>query len=226
MKGSAAEAISGLRITATNYDGAIAKRFGDKKQIIAKHIDTLINLDAVASQNNIKAFRQLYDSIEAQVRGLKALSIESDSYSSLLLSVFMNKLPPELRLVISREVKDRQWELDELMRIIEGEIEARERASGTNAKFNKMPVRAPPPTTAALMAGGGASIVSCCFCRQLHALASCSTVSDVAERKLVLRRSGRCFVCLKKYHMSRDCRSRLRCSNCNGRHHKPGTRYL
>ena len=93
----------------------------------------------------------------------------------------MNKLPPELRLIVSREVKDRQWELDELMRIIEGEIEARERASGTNAKFNKMPVRAPPPTTAALMAGGGASIVSCCFCRQSHASASCSTVSDVAE---------------------------------------------
>ena len=222
VEGSAAEAISGLRITATNYDGAIAilqKRFGDKKQIIAKHMDTLINLDAVASQNNIKALRQLYDSIEAQVRGLKALGIESDSYGSLLSSVLMNKLLPKLRLIVSHEVKDRQWELDELMRIIEGEIEARERASGTNAKFNKMPVRAPPPTTAALMAGGGASIVSCCFCCQSHASASCSTVSDVAERKLVLRRSGRCFVCLKKYHMSRDCRSRLRCSNCNGRHH-------
>ena len=87
VEGSAAEAISGLRITATNYDGAIAilqKRFGDKKQIIAKHMDTLINLDAVASQNNIKVLRQLYDSIEAQVRGLKALGIESDSYGSLL----------------------------------------------------------------------------------------------------------------------------------------------
>ena len=163
MEGSAAEAISGLKITATNYDGAIAilqKHFGDKKQIIAKHMDTLINLDAVASQNNIKALRQLYDSIEAQVRGLKALGIESDSYGSLLSSVLMNKLPPELHLIVSREVKDRQWELDELKRIIEGEIEARERASGTNAKFNKMLVRAPPPTTAALMAGGGASIVS------------------------------------------------------------------
>jgi len=36
-------------------------------------------------------------------------------------------------------VKDRQWELDELMRIIEGEIEARERTSGTGMKLNNMP---------------------------------------------------------------------------------------
>jgi len=43
VEGSAAEAISGLRITGTNYEGAIAilqKCFvGDEKQIIAKHMD-------------------------------------------------------------------------------------------------------------------------------------------------------------------------------------------
>jgi len=66
---------------------------------------------------------------------------------------------------------------------------------------------------------GGTSAVSCCFCCKAHASTLCPTVSDVAERKLILRRSGRCFVCLKKYHMTRDCLSCLRCSNCNGRHH-------
>ena len=136
VEGSAAEAIAGLRITATNYEGAVAilqKRFGDKKQIVAKHMDTLINLEAVASQHNIKALCQLYDSTETQVRGLQSLGIESDSYGiesdsygSLLSSVLMNKLPAELRLIVSHEVKDK-WELDKLMRIIEGEVEARER---------------------------------------------------------------------------------------------------
>ena len=48
LEGLAAEAISGLRITAGNYEEAIPllqKHFGDKKQIIAKHINTLINLN-------------------------------------------------------------------------------------------------------------------------------------------------------------------------------------
>ena len=222
LEGSAAEAISGLRITGGNYEAAVAllkKRFGDKKQIIAKHMDILINLDGVVSQHNIKALRHLYDSTEAQVRGLKALGIDSNSYGSLLASVLVNKLPPEIRLIVTREVKDKPWELDELMKIIEEEIEARERASGSSTKINKIPVRVPPPTTNALVAGVGASVFSCCFCRQQHASASCSTVTDVAERKVALRKSGRCFVCLKKYHMSRDCRSRLRFGKCNGRHH-------
>ena len=32
-------------------------------------------------------------------------------------------------------------------------------------------------------------------------------------------RSGRCFICLKKYHISKECRSAIRCRNCGGRHH-------
>jgi len=36
--------------------------------------------------------------------------------------MLMNKLPNERSFIVSCEVKDRQWELDELMRIIEGEI--------------------------------------------------------------------------------------------------------
>ena len=44
-------------------------------------------------------------------------------------------------------------------------------------------------------------------------------VTNVAERKRILKTSGRCFVCLKKHHISRDCRSTLKCSKCNGRHH-------
>ena len=30
---------------------------------------------------------------------------------------------------------------------------------------------------------------------------------------------GRCFVCLKRHHMSKDCRSPLSCTRCNTCHH-------
>ena len=59
----------------------------------------------------------------------------------------------------------------------------------------------------------------CSYCRQSHSSNSCRTIVDVAERKQILRRAGRCFICLKKNHMSRDCRSTMKCTKCNGRHH-------
>ena len=57
LEGPALEAISGLKLTAANYSEAIAvlkKRYGSKQQIITKHMDALLNLEAVASQYNLK----------------------------------------------------------------------------------------------------------------------------------------------------------------------------
>ena len=50
--------------------------------------------------------------------------------------------------------------------------------------------------------------------------ASCTQVVDVPARKEILRRAGRCYVCLKgHHHLSKDCRSSIRCEDCRGRHH-------
>jgi len=44
----------------------------------------------------------------------------------------MNKLPQELRLILSRQVNEDTWNLDELMEVMEKEITARERAAGSS----------------------------------------------------------------------------------------------
>ena len=51
-----------------------------------------------------------------------------NSYGNLLSSLFMNRLPQELRLIVSRQVGEAEWQIDEIMRIVEREISARERA--------------------------------------------------------------------------------------------------
>ena len=105
LESSAAEAVSGLTLTAANYDEAVAtlkKRFGNKQLIVSCHMDVLMNFEAVISQHNTRGLRRLFDSVEAQVRGLKALGISSESYGSLLSSILLNKLPPEIRLIVSR----------------------------------------------------------------------------------------------------------------------------
>ena len=44
----------------------------------------------------------------------------------------MNKLPQEFRLVITREMGDDDWQLDQLLDIFKRELEARERAGGSS----------------------------------------------------------------------------------------------
>ena len=44
-------------------------------------------------------------------------------------------------------------------------------------------------------------------------------MTNIQKRKEILRNSGCCFICIRKNHLSRNCRSRSRCSKCQGRHH-------
>jgi hypothetical protein len=102
----AIEAIAGLALTADNYSAAIdilKKRFGNKQQIISKHMEQLLQVDAVTSQYDLKGLRHLYDVVESNVCSLKALGVNSESYGTLLSSVFVTKLPNELRLIVSRQ---------------------------------------------------------------------------------------------------------------------------
>ena len=76
LRGSARDAVSGLMLTEANYAEAISvlkRRFGNKQQIIKKHMDILMNADAVTSPHNVPALRHFHDVVESSVRSLKAL---------------------------------------------------------------------------------------------------------------------------------------------------------
>ena len=71
LRGTARESVAGLMLTAVNYDEAIAilkKHYGNKQAIISRHMDTLMGLEAVMSNNNTKALRHLYDMVESNIR--------------------------------------------------------------------------------------------------------------------------------------------------------------
>lgn len=107
-------------------------------------MDILLSLEPVTSQHKLRELRQLFDLVEAQVRGLKSLGVESASYGSLLTSVLLQKLPHELRLIVSREVEEGEWNLDELLKQLEREIGARERAAMGTSQASKRQVHEQP----------------------------------------------------------------------------------
>ncbi|KAJ8349111.1 hypothetical protein SKAU_G00277000 [Synaphobranchus kaupii] len=60
----------------------------------------------------------------------------------------------------------------------------------------------------------------CCHCEGKHAIVDCFKFrSEPHENKFeCLKRNGHCFGCLKKGHMSKECKRRLDCQICQGKH--------
>ena len=183
LQGPALDAVSGLTLTAANYKEAVAvleRRFGNKQQIVAKHMDILLNVDPVTSSYNLKGLRQLSDTIDSQVRGLNSFGVSADS--CLLSSVLLNKLLQELRLVLSRTVGEDEWKLDRLMKLLEEEVKARERASASAQATARRTTKG-PVTAAALLTGGSEAThtQTCCYCQQSHSATRCKVVKTEDE---------------------------------------------
>ncbi|XP_011408774.2 PREDICTED: uncharacterized protein LOC105315733, partial [Amphimedon queenslandica] len=221
---SAQECIAGLTLTDANYAEAVKvleSRFGNKQRIIAKHMEALLHLDPVSWQGNTLALRALYDKIENHVRELAALGVEANTYNSLLPSVLMSKLPSELSLAISRKLSEDDWKFDKIMEELSQELQARERtlpkpdSSRRTSHFKESKPQRERPTSATLHT----SITHCCYCDEEHAPESCTKVDKIDKRKSILRDSGRCFICLRRGHISRNCRSSIKCSLCSNKHH-------
>eukprot|EP00731_Ephydatia_muelleri_P007346 Em0003g1594a len=111
------------------YEKAITvlkKRFGNKQQLINKHVEALLSLLAVTSVYEFRNLRQLYDKVESHVRSLKSIGVAASSCGNLLASILM-KIPSDLCLIrhdcdLDQRLK-KFWNL-ETLGIKEGEMPA------------------------------------------------------------------------------------------------------
>ena len=103
-------------------------------------MEALLKLQPVDTMTNVKGIRGVLDNLEIQVRGLYALGIDSAKYGALLIQILMEKLPEELRLIVSREHKD-NWELTSVTQAVKSEVEARERGGMNTSVAKKSPSR-------------------------------------------------------------------------------------
>lgn len=90
-------------------------------------------------------------------------------------------------------------------------------ATPSTTPERKHPPKPPPPTFNVLLALEGQRITFI-FCKQGHRSVD-YVVTIVSETKEILKKHGRCFICLKRSHIVKDCNSKWGCSNCAQRHH-------
>ena len=68
----------------------------------------------------------IYDKVESSVRNLQTLGIQPLSYGSLLTPLLTEKLPDDLKLIISRKFKNKIWNLEDLLKYFKEELHTKE----------------------------------------------------------------------------------------------------
>ena len=238
---TAADTISGLSLTSSNYAKALELlegRFGNNQVIISTHMELLMNIESVKSASDVRKLRFFHDKIESHIRSLESVGITPESYGSFVTPVIMNKLPEEVRIIVSRKLSGDSWKLPEIMEALRQELLLRERCAFMTVEKTTTqvqqpaakpapPKQAPKASTAALHTESQPNIQQsspntgpwCTFCKGTHHSAKCSTVTDVKERKKIIRQKGKCFLCLRSGHLLRNCTSTIKCYKCHGVHH-------
>ena len=139
LEGAAPLSIQGLSLTADNYDSTIEllkNRFGNTHLIIAIHMEELFKLPTCTGKR-AQPLRRLYDEIMVHIHRLQSLGVETTHYGKVLLHVLMSKLPESVSLRVARENREESWEINQVMRTILTEIEARETSEGSRILIQK-----------------------------------------------------------------------------------------
>ena len=227
--GSAANLVSGITLSDTNYSKALEllhDRFGNTQSLVAAHMDKLVKIPKVVDISDVNKLRDMYDTLETHIRNLSDLDVNSTTYGTLLISIIFERIPDDLRIIISRELKSDAWVLDDLMRIFKEELYARERCAALNLPDLKPSTSEHTPITSQnlhVYAGKkdrNNKPRKCVYCSSTrHIPSRCDTVTDIKARLDVLRKGTLCFVCLKPNHRARRCQAQYKCVKCGHRHH-------
>ena len=77
------------------------------------------------------------------------------------------------------------------------------------------------PTANTLISTEGKEFrIRCVYCNGGHYSASCTKIRQSKDRRDILQRDSRCFICLKTGHNARNCFHTKKCRHCEGKHHQ------
>ena len=115
-------------MTNDNYKGVLEilqNRYGNTQQIIAAHINALVKMSSVNNEW-LRWLRKFFDDVTSRVKSLVKLGVESRTHGLLLCPIILETLPQELRLIISRNNNENNWNFTKILDLINAELKARE----------------------------------------------------------------------------------------------------
>ena len=125
------QVIEGIPVSEEGYRAAVdvlIRRYARDDVRRDMLLKQLLELPGVSKNDNLTAMHSLIDQLTARVRGLEALGVTSDSFSSILLPVVKEKLPEAWRLEWAR-VQPASADFSSFLDFLQREMEVREQAA-------------------------------------------------------------------------------------------------
>ena len=220
----AKDLLNGFSITESQYEPAVnllKERFDDKEFIIHQHYSRLTTLKQCS--NITSQLRKTINFVETQLRALTSMGENIEN--NYLVNLVKSKFPMEFNLKLE-EGRSEIWKLSLLRTAINKLIIAREKSEFVRKEFHHENYMDEMPFTGEGLFtsqngnrnngstnGGGKQFQAwCAFCDLKHWSDECQSFKTIEERKLQAK--GRCFICLSKKHLFRQCLSQKACFYC------------
>ena len=161
-------------------------------------MEQLYKLKRAESMSNVHDLRKLYDKVESSIRNLSSFGISFETYGAFLVPVLSDKLPTSLRLSVGRKITFEIWDLtDMMMYYFKIELVAHERCSTVDINSDNRNSDIQEDYTCAF-SNLSKSTNFCVFCKQRHPSFKCRNVTDIFQRKSILRKKWSLFFMSRK----------------------------
>ena len=180
-------------------------RFGREEEISRVHYEGLTKLQPVFSVRDIAKVGKLYDEVESYHRAMPALEKKQEQYSDVFVPMIDSKLPENLRVSVLSKKGD-IWNMNKMLAVL-----ATDEYKKESQNYSRTAGEREKTEVSILLVGGERRQFANCY-EENHS-EECGKGIDSKEKKDILRRYGRCYVCLKRDHRERNSKNTM---NCNG----------
>ena len=101
---------------------------------ITAHMETLLKVRPVKSMDNLEQLRKLYNVTEICIRNLNLLKMDIASYGYLFIPILNERIPEELKILISRNFGNNVWSLEKMLQFFNEELLFKERCQSLHGQ--------------------------------------------------------------------------------------------
>ena len=147
LSGIAKQAIEGISVSGDGYVTAVEivrNRFDQPNVRRDNLVKQMVNLRPVCDENDIRSMRCFADILVANYRMLSILGVSSDSFTSMLLPVIIEKVPESWRIEWARQGKG---DFDSFVEFLLREVQIREFTKSDKIQHQGKTSSYPPSVT-------------------------------------------------------------------------------
>ncbi|XP_043468116.1 uncharacterized protein LOC122502236 [Leptopilina heterotoma] len=228
LTGDAVQVIKGLEISAANYQEAwelLEKRYKNKPLMIHNHIKGIVDYPRIAKQS-FSALRDLLNSIQSNLRALKALEQSTDDWNSLLIYLITDKFDSKTKTEWEKQqIEEKEIPgVSNLIDFIEKQCQLLEKTDRSIKETYDQPRSKPfnkqPQNKNNFVANTATNqAANCPMCNDTHSIFQCKNFLDlpIYTRIKEIKRLKRCLNCLRPNHLSLNCKAQF-CRKCQKPH--------